>query len=65
MTMQHRVKNEHIKRKQICSLCFVNVSKFQENKFKIVKKNFLGNKNNINKKKIWKSHQSQWSLNAW
>ena len=32
-------KNEQI-RKQTCSLCFVNVFKFQENKFKIVKKNF-------------------------
>ena len=34
------VKNEHIKRKQACSLCFVNVFKFQENKFKITQKNF-------------------------
>ena len=28
------------KRKQTCYLCFVNVFKFQENKFKIVQKNF-------------------------
>ena len=28
----------------------VNVFKFKENKFKIVSKEFLGNKNNINKK---------------
>ena len=28
------------KRKHICSLCFVNVFKIQENKFKIVQKNF-------------------------
>ena len=34
------LKNEQIKRKQPCSLCFVNVFKFQENKFKIVQKNF-------------------------
>ena len=35
-----QVKNEQIKRKQTCSLCFVKVIKFQENKFKIVQKNF-------------------------
>ena len=29
--------NEQIKRKQTCSLCFVNVFKFQEIKFKIIK----------------------------
>ena len=33
-------KNEQIRRKQTYSLCFVNVFKFQENKFKIVQKNF-------------------------
>ena len=38
ITKQH-VKNEQIKRKQTSSLCFVNVFKFQENKFKIVQKN--------------------------
>ena len=27
-------------KKQICSLCFVNIFKFQENKFKIIQKNF-------------------------
>ena len=35
-----RVKNEEIKRKQICSVSFVKVFKFQENKFKILQKNF-------------------------
>ena len=38
ITKQH-VKNEQIKRKQTSSLCFVNVFRFQENKFKIVQKN--------------------------
>ena len=28
------------KKNQICSLCFVNIFKFQENKFKIILKNF-------------------------
>ena len=32
--------NEQIKRKQARSLCFVNVFKFQETKFKIIQKNF-------------------------
>ena len=40
MITKQQVKNEQIKRKQICSLCFVKVFKFQENKFKIVQKNF-------------------------
>ena len=40
MIMKSRVKNEQIKRKQTCSVCFVNVSKSQENDFKIVQKNF-------------------------
>ena len=40
MIKKQWVKNEQIKRKQICSLSFVNVFKFQENKFKIVQKNF-------------------------
>ena len=40
-----------IKRKKTCSLCFVKVFKFRENKFKIVQKKILGNKNNINKKR--------------
>ena len=35
-----QVKNEHIKRKQTCSVGFVKVFKFQENKFKIVQKDF-------------------------
>ena len=37
---KQQVKNEQIKRKQTCSICFVNVFKFQENKFKIIQKNF-------------------------
>ena len=39
MIKKQQVKNEKIKRKQTRSLCFVNVFKFQENKFKIVQKN--------------------------
>ena len=39
MITKKQVQNEQIKRKQTCSLCFVNVFKFQENKFKIVQKN--------------------------
>ena len=34
--MKQQVKNEQTERKQPCSLCFVIVFKFQENKFKIV-----------------------------
>ena len=52
MITKQRVKNEQIKRKQSCYLCFVNVFKFQENKFKDHSKEFLGNKNNINKKRF-------------
>ena len=33
-------KTQKIKRKHICSLCFVNKFKFQENKFEIVQRNF-------------------------
>ena len=40
MITKQQVKNEKIKRKQACSLCYVNVFKFQENKFKIVQRNF-------------------------
>ena len=36
MITKQQIKNEQITRKQNCSLCFVNVFKFQENKFKIV-----------------------------
>ena len=39
MITKQQVKNKQIKRKQTCSLCFVNVLKFQEDKFKIVQKN--------------------------
>ena len=38
--MKEQVKNEQISRKQTWSLYFVNVFKFQENKFKIVQNNF-------------------------
>ena len=37
---KQRVRNELIKRKQTCSVCFVKVIKFNENKFNIVQKNF-------------------------
>ena len=40
MITKQQVKNEQIKTKQICSLCYVNVFRFQENKFKIDLKNF-------------------------
>ena len=40
MIMKQQVKNEQIHKKQTCSQCFVNVFKFQENKFKIVQNNF-------------------------
>ena len=36
---QKKKKNTNIKRKQTCSVGFVKAFKFQENKFKIVKKN--------------------------
>ena len=38
MITKQQIKNEQMKRKQTCSLCFVNVFKFQENKFKIVQR---------------------------
>ena len=37
---KQQVTNEQIKRKQNCSVSFVKVFKFQDNKFKIVQKNF-------------------------
>ena len=43
MIAKQGVKNERIKRKQTCSVSFVKVFKFQENKFKIAQKKFLGN----------------------
>ena len=36
---EQHVKSEQIKRKQTCSVCFVRMFKFQENKFKIIQKN--------------------------
>ena len=63
MITKKQVKNQQIRRKQTCSLCLINVFEFQENIVQDCSKKFLGNKNNINKKKIaWKSHWSQWSL---
>ena len=62
MITKQQVKNEQIKRKQTCYLCFVNVFKFQENKFKIVRKNFYKIKITLIKNISWKSHRSQWSL---
>ena len=57
MITKQQVKNEQIKRKQTCSLCFVNSLKFQENKFKILYeiKDFKGNINNINKRFLGKA----------
>ena len=49
------VKNEQIKRKQTSSVIFVKVFKFQENIFKIAKKNFY----KIIKKISWKTHRSR------
>ena len=40
MIAKQRVKNKQIKRKQTCSVSFVKVFKFQENKFKIAQKDF-------------------------
>ena len=59
--VKQQVKNEQIKRKFFfCFLCFVNVFKFQEKKVEDCSKEFLGNKNNTNSKKIsWKSYQPQ------
>ena len=34
------ITKQQVKRKQTCYLCFVNMFKFQENKFKVVQKNF-------------------------
>ena len=42
MIKKQQVKNEEMKRKQTCALCFVNVFKFQENKFKVAQKNCQG-----------------------
>ena len=50
-----KVKNEQAKRKQTRSVSFVKVFKFQEHKFKMVHKNFLG----IIIEVSWKNHQSR------
>ena len=50
MITKQQVKNEQIKEKQDCSLSFVNVFKFQENKLKTVQKNFLEIKIKLTKK---------------
>ena len=58
--VKQQVKSEQIKRKQTCSLCFVNMFKFQEKKVEDCSKEFLGNKTNTNSKKIsWKSYRSR------
>ena len=63
MIKKQQVKNEYIKRKQTCSLCFVNVLKFQEKKIKIAQKNFWEIKITLIKENIsLKSHLSEWSL---
>ena len=51
MITKQQVKSELIKEKQDCSLSFVNVFKFQENKLKTVQKNFLEIKIKLTKKK--------------
>ena len=51
-----QVKYEQIKRKQTCSLSFVKVFKFQENKFKIFQKNFL---EIMIEKVSWETHWSR------
>ena len=40
MITKQQVKNEQIKRKQTCSLSFINMFKFQENKFQIIQSDF-------------------------
>ena len=60
MILKQQVKNEQIKRKQTCSVCFVKVFKLHENKFQVIQKNFQ--EIIIIKKNSWKSHQSQCSL---
>ena len=55
MITKQRIKNEQIKRKQTCSVSFVTVFEFQDNKFKIVQNNFL---EIIIKKIPWKTHWS-------
>ena len=49
--MKQWVKNEQLKKKTD-SICFVNMFKFQEKQFQDCSKEFLGNKNNINKKRF-------------
>ena len=53
-TSKQTKKNTNIKRKQTCSVGFVKTFKFQENKFKIVQKKFVG-KNNDKKNSLEKS----------
>ena len=47
------------KEKQTCSVSFVKLLKFKQNKSKIVQKNFL---EIITKKISWKTHRSWWSV---
>ena len=49
MITKKQVKNQQIRRKQTCSLCFINVFEFQEN---IVQKNFWEIKITLIKKRL-------------
>ena len=50
--MKNQIKNGQIKRKHTCSLCFINVLKFQENKFEIVQKDLQERKMILIKKRF-------------
>ena len=62
---KQQVKNEQIRRKHTCSLCFVNVFKFRENKIKIVQKNFWEIKIIIKKRFLGKTtgHNDHYMIN--
>ena len=67
MITKKQVKNEKIKRKQTCSLCFVNVFKFQENKFMVVQNNFQKIKIILIKKRFLgkaTGHNDHYMINA-
>ena len=66
MTTKQQVKNDQIKRKQICSLCFVNAfCKFQKNELKIVQKIFQEIKILIKKRFLAKAtgHNNHYMIN--
>ena len=52
MITKQRVKNEQIKKKQTCYLCFVNKFKFQKKTSSRSFRRILGNKDNINQKRF-------------